>query len=1034
MKQKLLLTLLCLVFAMNGKAWAQTSVDGEIEWSFNAENGTLLIAGNGAMKDYSNHSSGTYGMAPWLIYATQIKSITIGEGVTRIGNYAFYDCSVLESVTFNPGSLTYIGSGAFCACEQLKSIIIPNTVEEVGSEVFAYCSSLGYIQLSENLKSLPSGMLLSCTSLKELIIPNSVVEVTGGSGVSYSAFTGAAIETITFGSSSMITGNPSRGMGLSSLTKVITNSQYIVDNFSDIFSDRNYPLLTEIIIGDSVRSIAVDAFENATQLKNITISNGVETIGDNAFYGCSGILTIEIPNSVKTIGDYAFCYCSSLARITLGESVVSIGEYAFSGTRWDNNRPDGEIYLGKALLGYRGDMDANMTLYVKEGTMCIASNALWGFTELDSVHIPNSVISIGKKAFYQSGLKYIKLPDSLQEINDYTFAECEIGSIELPQTITRIGENAFEGCTLASINIPKSVKVIGEYAFSGNLLTNIDIPESVEELAGNAFWGCPLNTIKVNSDYAAEKVKEIQEYDLYGTYALENVIFGDNVTTIVPSIMENNKVVKSVMFGTNVKDIGDFSFCGCKSLSEIILLTKEIPSAGMDCFLNVAKDCKIYVTDVEAYREAWPEYAHMIVDIGGLVEFEEQVFTYTGHAPELTYTSKVPVNVVFEGLMTDAGTYEAEGKALFALGSDTVEKAVDCIYTITKAPLYVVAADTSRVYGEENPEFQISLYGFVNGEDSTVLTSFPTAYSDAFVESNVGEYTIYTVGGEAKNYEFVHHTAVLTVEKAEQTINWELESDTVVIGTQLELNALATSGLQVTYAQYDAFDETISELKGLYMDGGKFYLDCRELGVLQILAVQDGMMGDYENYQMAYTIKRLVVVEPERYALTFLIDDEVYCTDSLAEGATIILPETPVKEGHTFGGWGEVPETMPAEEVTISGFFTVNIYKVYYYVGDVLIHTAEVPYGEAIPEYVYEPTAEGDVFVGWVGETYETMPAHDVTYKAEMKIADGIEVLGDDGSQWVVYDLMGQKVLVDDVRELSKGLYIINGRKVLIKE
>ena len=141
-----------------------------------------------------------------------------------------------------------------------------------------------------------------------------------------------------------------------------------------------------------------------------------------------------------------------------------------------------------------------------------------------------------------------------------------------------------------------------------------------------------------------------------------------------------------------------------------------------------------------------------------------------------------------------------------------------------------------------------------------------------------------------------------------------------------------------------------------------------------------------------------------------------------------------IKEGHTFSGWSEIPETMPAEDMIISGFFTVNTYKVYYYVGEELVYTAEVAYGEAIPEYVYEPTAEGDVFVGWVGETYETMPAHDVTYKAEMKIADGIEVLGDDGTQWVVYDLMGQKVLVDDVRELSKGLYIINGRKVLIKE
>ncbi len=65
-----------------------------------------------------------------------------------------------------------------------------------------------------------------------------------------------------------------------------------------------------------------------------------------------------------------------------------------------------------------------------------------------------------------------------------------------------------------------------------------------------------------------------------------------------------------------------------------------------------------------------------------------------------------------------------------------------------------------------------------------------------------------------------------------------------------------------------------------------------------------------------------------------------------------------------------------------------NTYKVYYYVGEELVHTAEVAYSETIPEYIYEPTKEGDVFQGWIGETYETMPARDVTYVAN--ITNGI--------------------------------------------
>ncbi|MBO5698753.1 MAG: InlB B-repeat-containing protein, partial [Bacteroidaceae bacterium] len=156
---------------------------------------------------------------------------------------------------------------------------------------------------------------------------------------------------------------------------------------------------------------------------------------------------------------------------------------------------------------------------------------------------------------------------------------------------------------------------------------------------------------------------------------------------------------------------------------------------------------------------------------------------------------------------------------------------------------------------------------------------------------------------------------------------------------------------------------------------------------------------------------------------------EIVESDSIAYGTTITLPEAPTKEGYTFSGWSEVPETMPASDVTISGTYTVNIYKVYYYVGDELVHTAEVAYGETIPEYVYEPTTEGDEFLGWIGDTYETMPAHDVTYTAN--IESGINQITINNGQLNIYDLMGRKVT--DTENLKGGIYIIGGKKVIIK-
>lgn len=165
------------------------------------------------------------------------------------------------------------------------------------------------------------------------------------------------------------------------------------------------------------------------------------------------------------------------------------------------------------------------------------------------------------------------------------------------------------------------------------------------------------------------------------------------------------------------------------------------------------------------------------------------------------------------------------------------------------------------------------------------------------------------------------------------------------------------------------------------------------------------------------------------YTVTFKIGDEVIFSENMAYGTEIVAPEAPEKEGYTFDGWGEVAATVPASDVTYEGTYTVNVYNVYYYVGDELVHTAEVAYGETIPEYVYEPTTKGDEFLGWIGDTYETMPAHDVTYTAN--IESDVLQLTIDNSQLTIYDLSGRKVA--NAENLRGGIYIVNGKKVIVK-
>lgn len=171
-----------------------------------------------------------------------------------------------------------------------------------------------------------------------------------------------------------------------------------------------------------------------------------------------------------------------------------------------------------------------------------------------------------------------------------------------------------------------------------------------------------------------------------------------------------------------------------------------------------------------------------------------------------------------------------------------------------------------------------------------------------------------------------------------------------------------------------------------------------------------------------------------KYLVTFKIGDMVIASDSLEYGAKIVPPVMPELEGHTFNWEGKVAESVPAADVTYVGSYTANVYKVYYFVGAALVYVVEVTYGEVIPEYVYEPTTEGDEFLGWIGDSYETMPAHDVTYRAN--IVNGIDAMSTDSNQQsvVIYDLSGRKVEVDDLRELKKGVYIVNGRKVIVND
>ena len=171
------------------------------------------------------------------------------------------------------------------------------------------------------------------------------------------------------------------------------------------------------------------------------------------------------------------------------------------------------------------------------------------------------------------------------------------------------------------------------------------------------------------------------------------------------------------------------------------------------------------------------------------------------------------------------------------------------------------------------------------------------------------------------------------------------------------------------------------------------------------------------------------------YTLKYIVDGEEYKSVVIEYGAEITPEAEPTKEGYTFSGWSEIPETMPAHDVMVSGSFAVNIHKVTWKINEETIAETEVEYGEIIIEPEV-PVKEGYKFEGWE-EHPKMMPDYDITINGKYSPISIIKQIMADHNNVCVYTTRGilvdKKMTITEIMKLPKGIYIINGKAVTIK-
>ncbi len=611
-------------FVCSGDCGAQGD---NVKWGLTADD-TLYVYGEGDMADFSYPD-----YAPWYDYRGSIRKIIVEDGVTSIGEYAFYFCWKLEEITL-PEGVTSIGSCAFQDCSNLETITIPEGVTRISWYAFYYCSSLETITLPEGLTSIGEGVFHSCSSLETIMLPESLTSV------GWSAFEGcSSLETITLPEGVTSIGEYAffNCTSLETLT-ILSKTVDIYDSIDTI------PATATIYgyRGSTAEAYATKygrTFVALEELPEFVYSGDCGAQGDNVKWGITagGELVIDGEGEIAEYFDFDgapwYEYRALIQSLMIGEGVTKITTATF---------------IGCSAIE-QVTVSENNSVYHSAGNAIIETESKTLIFGCQNTEIPNdgSVTKIGKYAFaWCDTLAEIEIPESVTYIDNCAFWKCtELGSIAIPSTVTYIGGSVFANCENLTYTVYDNAKYLGNdsnpylvlFAATSGDITSCQIHADTKLIVDSGFKNCT----RLESVVIPNGVICIGHEAFYGCSSLVTVTIPDSVTFVSPMAFVSCDNLTYTIYD-NAKYLGNDS-------NPYVVLTEIVSNDSVAC--DIHQDTRI----IMGSAFAWSQVAEITVP-KNVIYVGEYAFFYCNNLTKIEFLSETTEVYDYEYTVSDTAT------------------------------------------------------------------------------------------------------------------------------------------------------------------------------------------------------------------------------------------------------------------------------------------------------------------------------------------------------------------------------------------